>query len=169
MRAVVIEGESLMVFLCIYSLPLQRWKLLDFGERVSLRPRIQDYRLTSPIGLAWGTWLVTTHQTANSAIKHKFSSADLEKKVKLKVLMKRITMKPTNIARGTTDPGYCLINLSYLSSLKLALVPILITRWRNLHWLQNYPPDGATCMSCKFGHQLVLLALVANLATRWRH
>ena len=40
-----------MVFLCIYSLPLQRWKLLDFGERVSLRPRIQDYRLTSPTGL----------------------------------------------------------------------------------------------------------------------
>ena len=38
-----------------------------------------------------------------------------------------------NIARGTTDPGYCLFNLSYLSSLKLALVPILITTWRNLH------------------------------------
>ena len=99
-----------------------------------------------------------------------------------------------NIARGTMDPGYCLFNLSYLSSLKLALVPILITRWGNLHWLQNCPPDGATCISskldhqveslasvaklstrwrhlheCKFGHQLVLLALVTNLATRWRH
>ena len=42
-------------------------------------------------------------------------------------------------------------------------------RWRHLHKLQIWPPDGTTCISCKFGHQLVLLALVANLATRWSH
>ena len=74
-----------------------------------------------------------------------------------------------NIARGTTDPGYYLFNLSYLSSLKLALVPILITRWRNLHWLQNCPPDGATCISSKLDHQVESLASVAKLSTRWRH
>ena len=50
----------------------------------------------------------------------------------------------------------------------LALVPNWTTRLSHLHQLQNYPPDGATCLSCKFGHQLVLLALVANLATRLR-
>ena len=63
----------------------------------------------------------------------------------------------------------------------LALVTNLTTRWRNLHQLQNCQPDGATCISskfghqmaatgigCKFGHQMAPLALVTNLATRWR-
>ena len=49
----------------------------------------------------------------------------------------------------------------------LALVANLATRWRHLHYLQIWPPDGATCISCKFGHQMAPLALVANLATRW--
>ena len=35
--------------------------------------------------------------------------------------------------------------------------------------MQIWPPDGATCISCKFDHQMAPLALVANLATRWRH
>ena len=30
-------------------------------------------------------------------------------------------------------------------------------------------PDGTTCISCKFDHQMVPLALVAKLATRWRY
>ena len=38
---------------------------------------------------------------------------------------------------------------------------------RNLDWTwQQY---GTTYISCKFGHQMAPLALVANLATRWRH
>ena len=45
----------------------------------------------------------------------------------------------------------------------------LATKWHNLNCLQSWPPDGATCISCKFGHQMAPLALVANLATRWRH
>ena len=48
----------------------------------------------------------------------------------------------------------------------LALVTKLVTRWRHLHWLQNWPPDGATYISCKFGHQMALLALVANLGKK---
>ena len=38
-----------------------------------------------------------------------------------------------------------------------------------MHRLQILPPDGFTFISCKFGHQVVPLALVANLAARWRH
>ena len=41
----------------------------------------------------------------------------------------------------------------------LALVPNLATRWRHLHELKNWPQDGATCISCKFSHQLESLAL----------
>ena len=73
----------------------------------------------------------------------------------------------------------------------LTLVANLATRWRHLHWLRIWPPDGTTCIdskvghqvasltlvntrwphlhSCKFDHQMALLALVAKLATRWRH
>ena len=28
---------------------------------------------------------------------------------------------------------------------------------------------GATCIICKFGHQMALLALVANMATKWHY
>ena len=45
----------------------------------------------------------------------------------------------------------------------------LATTWHHLHMLQIWPPDGATCISCKVGHQMTPHALVANLATRWRH
>ena len=34
---------------------------------------------------------------------------------------------------------------------------------------QIWPPDGATCISCKFCHQLAQIALVQNLVIRWRH
>ena len=40
------------------------------------------------------------------------------------------------------------------------LVPNLATRWPHLHKLQIWPPDGAICISCKFGHQMAPLALV---------
>ena len=42
---------------------------------------------------------------------------------------------------------------------------------KNFHqyWLQILPPDGTTCIGCKFGHQMAPLGLVPNLATRWRH
>ena len=29
--------------------------------------------------------------------------------------------------------------------------------------------DSVTCISCKFGNQMALLVLVANLTTRWHH
>ena len=32
-----------------------------------------------------------------------------------------------------------------------------------------WSPDGATCISSKFGHQMAPLALVPILVTRWRH
>ena len=44
-----------------------------------------------------------------------------------------------NIARGTTDPGYKVYNLSYLFNfyhevVQLTLIPNLATNWRHLHW-----------------------------------
>ena len=41
--------------------------------------------------------------------------------------------------------------------MQLELVPSLATRWCYLHYLQNCPPDGAICISCKFGHQMAPL------------
>ena len=74
-----------------------------------------------------------------------------------------------NIARGTTDPGYCLfkleLSLQLIKTLPLALIPNLATKWHHLHQLQIWP----TCMTCKFDHQIAPPALVAKLATRWRH
>ena len=36
----------------------------------------------------------------------------------------------------------------------LALVPNLATKWYHLHQLQIWPPDCATCITCKFDHQM---------------
>ena len=51
----------------------------------------------------------------------------------------------------------------------LALVVNLTTRWPHYYWLQIWPPDGATCIACKFDHQMAPLALAANLATRYKY
>ena len=50
-----------------------------------------------------------------------------------------------------------------------ALVANLTTRWRHLHKLQIWPPDGTTCISSKFVHQMALLALALKLTTRLHH
>ena len=48
----------------------------------------------------------------------------------------------------------------------LALVAILTTRWRHLLKLQVWPPDGATCISCKFAYKMAPLVLLSKLTTR---
>ena len=68
----------------------------------------------------------------------------------------RMNKLRVNIARGTTDPEIDSVTWTNLA-----------TRWRNLHQLKIWPQDGATYISCKFGHQMVPLALFANSATRW--
>ena len=50
--------------------------------------------------------------------------------------------KHKNIARGTTDPEIDSVTLY---------------------------EHGTTCINCKFGHQTAPIALVANMAPRWRH
>ena len=45
----------------------------------------------------------------------------------------------------------------------LALVANMATRWHHLHELQIWPPDGATCISRKFAHQIALLVLTTRL------
>ena len=67
-----------------------------------------------------------------------------EKRGKLvKIERKNSWGKFKNIARGTMDPEI-----------------------DSVTWIKQH---GSTCISCKFGHQMTSLALVANLATRWRH
>ena len=73
------------------------------------------------------------------------------------------TCDQTNIARCTTDPGYWVYNLSYLFDC-IEFVFILATEitqvsWHHLHYLRICPLRGATCISCKFGHQGAPLAL----------
>ena len=64
----------------------------------------------------------------------------------------------------------------------LELAANLATRWRHLHWLpilppdaplaywfQIWSPDGANCISCKFGLQMTSVVLVPNLVTIWHH
>ena len=36
----------------------------------------------------------------------------------------------------------------------LALIPNLIARWCHFNWFQIWSPDGTTCISYKFGHQM---------------
>ena len=90
--------------------------------------------------------------------------------------------KPThpilNIARDTTDPGYWVSDLNYLvdqiefvtildnSSFRLNYLGLLC---HHLNWLQIWPPDGATCIDCKFGHKMAPHALVSNFPTRLSH
>ena len=93
----------------------------------------------------------------------------------------QICKQQKNIARGTTDPDIDSVTwIKFSNNMStLALVPNLATRWRHLHELQLWPPDGATCIthqkfatyaiSCKFDHQMAPLALVANLANIWHN
>ena len=69
-------------------------------------------------------------------------------------------LPPKNIARGTTDPGYRIYNLSYLSS-KMEC---------HLHWFQIWPiVCCSTCISSKSDHQVLPPKLVPILATRRRY
>ena len=72
----------------------------------------------------------------------------------------------SNIARCTTDPE--IDSLTWIEQgnnmASLTLVANLVTRWRHLHKLQIWPPDGATFISCKFGHQMAPLHKSTSLA-----
>ena len=65
---------------------------------------------------------------------------------------------PKNIARGTTDPGY--FHLNYLLNI-IEFVSIL----DSVAWVRC----ATTWIGYKFGHQMVPLAFITNLATRWRY
>ena len=46
---------------------------------------------------------------------------------------------------------------------------IIRSKKKFLTFIESNTPDGATCISYKFGHQMAPVALVPNLVTRWRH
>ena len=50
-----------------------------------------------------------------------------------------------------------------------ALVSNLATRWRHLHKLQIWPPDGTTCITYKFSYQAESLALPHCLGLPYWH
>ena len=53
------------------------------------------------------------------------------------------------------------VKLARLISLKLELSDFHSTiTWHHLNWLRNWSPGGATCISCKLGHQVAQLALL---------
>ena len=72
---------------------------------------------------------------------------------------KKVKFNKKNIARGTTDPEIDSLTWIELGNkiAPLTLVAYLATRWRQLHYLQIWPPDGTTCISCKYGHQMAPL------------
>ena len=82
--------------------------------------------------------------------------------------MGQASTRGKNIARATTDPEIDSVTWTKFGNnmAPLALFANLATRWSHLHMLQIWPPDGTTCISCKFGHQM---ALVQNLVISWRH
>ena len=43
------------------------------------------------------------------------------------------------------------------------------SRWRHLHQLKIWPPDGTTCITYKFGQKVAPHALVVYLVTRYYH
>ena len=51
----------------------------------------------------------------------------------------------------------------------LVLFQNLTTRWCHQNWFQIWPTCNAISIGSNFGHQVAILVLVPNLATRWRH
>ena len=51
----------------------------------------------------------------------------------------------------------------------LTLVANLATRWRHLHWLRIWPPDGTTCINSKVGHKVTSHALPHCLGLPYWH
>ena len=51
----------------------------------------------------------------------------------------------------------------------LVLVQNLTTRWCHQNWFQMWPTCYAISIGSNFVHQVVLLALVTQLTTRWRN
>ena len=78
-----------------------------------------------------------------------------------------------NIARGTTDPGYRVYNLSYLSSLiechlQFQIWPIVCgSTCISSKFDHQVAPGDATSIGPNFGQHVLQLALVPILATRW--
>ena len=78
--------------------------------------------------------------------------------------------------------GWIMIITWFTESISGSIVPLamfwnLATRW--CHEFQIWPPGGATCIGCKFGHQVApqyisfkfghQMTQVADLSTRWHH
>ena len=93
-----------------------------------------------------------------------WSSELLWKGSQTKLLLESIAQVYMNIARGTVDQGIDSITWSYLINYKFdqRLAPLAL--------LQIWPPGSATCINCKFGHQVASLALPHCLGfSYWHH
>ena len=80
-----------------------------------------------------------------------------------------LSLSELNIATGTTDLGYWVHNLRNFFQPKLFQIHLSQNQMTLLARLSIWPPDGATCIGCKFGHQVAQPAITATLATRCYH
>ena len=96
-------------------------------------------------------------------------SLKLELSLQLKGVQSQFSLKDNSSFRLNTLGPLCLWQCLTCQVASLALVLILATRWRYLNCLPMWPPDGTTCISCRFGQQLALLELVTSLVTKWCH
>ena len=103
------------------------------------------------------------------AIRGERREADLHIKVTTLLVALLLSGENTNKQIQTQKHKQTLPEAQRTQKLTLRRGLKLAKTWRHLHYLQIWPPDGATCISCKYGHQMAPLALVANLATIWHH
>ena len=77
-------------------------------------------------------------------------------------LCQKLAIKILNIARGTTDPGHTLYNLNKFSDRNQFEGGVTYVG-------SKFDQEVVTYKCSNFGYQVASLALVTNLATRWRH
>ena len=96
----------------------------------------------------------------------------------LELAAKRVTHASGEIGPFTTlgKPGACLIFVIFITLKCFEASKFNTQKFINfvkkINPRQNTVktlPDGATCISYKFSHQMAPLALLPNLVTRWRH
>ena len=69
------------------------------------------------------------------------------------------------------NPRYAILNIqSSILERKTKIICSDRNQFKGgITWFQVCPPGGVSCISSNFGHQVALLAVVENLASRWRY
>ena len=161
------QGKTQSSFSAEHNLIIGCWALLEF--------------------FFWrDTWLNTAHKFETVGANHEGQWYEVSSLISNKKQIQ--TPHSKNIARTTTDPGYWVLNLNDLFQLKCFQIDLSqkhdssyrlttlgpLCLWQCffqlfLNFFSTWPPDGTTCISCRFNQQLALLELVTSLAYKWCH